>query len=148
MSAGDTSGELLVGRFYDELWNRWQLQAADEILAARIRFRGSLGFECEDREEVKRYVEIVRAAFPDWHSRVEEMIVADGRVVTRLTWSGTHRGRFGRLEPTGARVEFPGAGFFRIADGLIDEAWIVGDTWAMWRALGSGLEPGPLGPLS
>ena len=105
-----------------------------------MRFRGSLGFECVGREEVRAYVETVHAAFPDWHNRVDEMLVFDHRVAARMTWSGTHRGRFGRLAPTGARVEYCGAAFFRIAEGLIAEAWIVGDTWEMWRALGRELD--------
>jgi hypothetical protein len=33
-------------------------------------------------------------------------------------------------------VEYVGAGPFRIAAGRIAEAWIVGDTQALWRTLG------------
>jgi predicted ester cyclase len=53
-----------------------------------------------------------------------------------MTWTGTHRGKLGQVEPTGARVEYAGAAFFRLADGLIEEAWVVGDTQELWRALG------------
>jgi predicted ester cyclase len=38
--------------------------------------------------------------------------------------------------PTGVRVEYQGAAFFRLAQGLIAEAWVVGDTQELWRALG------------
>ena len=58
------------------------------------------------------------------------------RVVVRLTYSGTHSGRFGDLEATDAHVEYVGAGFFRLSGGLIDDAWVVGDTQEFWRALG------------
>jgi hypothetical protein len=30
--------ELVVRRFYDELWNEWRLSVADEILAPDVRF--------------------------------------------------------------------------------------------------------------
>ena len=126
----------MVRRFYDELWNRWQLGLADQIVAEALRFRGSLGAVCEGREDFKRYVEGVRAAFPDWHNRVDEMLAVDDRVVTRMTWSGTHRGPLEGIEPTGARVEYTGAAFFLLAGGLIEEAWVVGDTQELWRALG------------
>jgi predicted ester cyclase len=53
-----------------------------------------------------------------------------------MTWSGTHRGRLGQIEPTGAHVEYGGAAFFRLANGIITEAWVVGDTQELWRALG------------
>jgi predicted ester cyclase len=127
----------VVERFYVELWNRWQLGVAEELVLEEIRFRGSLGAVCEGRDDFVRYVETVRAAFPDWHNQIDEILAVGDRVVTRMTWSGTHRGPLGRIEPTEARVEFSGAAFFRLADGLIEEAWVVGDTGELWRALGA-----------
>jgi steroid delta-isomerase-like uncharacterized protein len=124
-----------VRRFYEELWNRWQLELADELLAEELRFRGSLGTECDGRDEFKRYVETVRAAFPDWHNRIDEILSAGDRVVTRMTWSGTHLGTLGEVEPSGARVEYAGAAFFRLAGGRIEEAWVVGDTHGLWEEI-------------
>ena len=34
---------------------------------------------------------------------IDELLAAGDRVATRMTWTGTHRGRLGELEPTGAR---------------------------------------------
>lgn len=130
------ANEAVVRRFYDELWNRWRLDLADEIVSAAVRFRGSLGTMLSGRDEFKRYVETVRVAFPDWHNRIDEILSTGDRVVTRMTWSGTHRGKLGEAEPTGARVEYCGAAFFRLVDGVIEEAWVVGDTQELWRALG------------
>lgn len=129
--------EAVVRRFYDELWNRWQLGVADEIVSDALRFRGSLGAVCEGRDDFKRYVETVRVAFPDWYNRVDEILARGDRVVTRMTWTGTHRGVLGGIGPTGAHVEYAGAAFFRLSDGLIEEAWVVGDTQELWRALGA-----------
>jgi predicted ester cyclase len=132
----EQANEAVVRRFYDELWNEWRLDVADEIVSATIRFRGSLGATLAGRDEFKGYVETIRAAFPDWHNQVDEIISKSDRVVTRMTWTGTHRARLREVEPTGARVEFVGAAFFHVADGLIEEAWVVGDTQELWRALG------------
>jgi predicted ester cyclase len=85
---------------------------------------------------ISSYVEEVRAAFPDWRNQVDEILAVDDRVVTCMTWSGTHRGALGDIEPTDAHVEYAGAAFFRLKDGLIEEAWVVGDTQKLWRALG------------
>ena len=126
----------MIERFYHELWNRWDLAAADEILSEDILFRGSLGSTLEGRESFKGYVETVRADFPDWHNRIDEMISCGDRVVTRMTWSGTHKGKLQEVEPTGERVEYVGAAIFRLKDGRIEEGWVVGDTQELWRALG------------
>ncbi len=125
-----------VRRFYAELWNEWRLELIEELLSPGLRFRGSLGATCSGRGEFRAYAETVRTAFPDWHNRVDELLAVEDRIVTRMTWTGTHRGRLGELEPTGARVEYAGAAFFRLAGGLIEEAWVVGDTQQLWRALG------------
>ena len=124
----------MIERFYHELWNRWNLAVADEIVSEDVRFRGST---LEGRESFKGYVETVRAAFPDWHNRIDEMISCEDRVVTRMTWSGTHRGRLQGVEPTGERVEYVGVAIFRLEGGKIEEGWVVGDTQELWRALGS-----------
>jgi predicted ester cyclase len=127
----------VIHRLYEELWNEWQLDLVEELLSPTIGFRGSLGSTCNGRDEFRSYVETVRAAFPDWHNRIDEILAVDDRVVTRMTWTGTHCGRLGEVEPTGARVEYTGAAFFRLAGGMIEEAWVVGDTQELWRALGA-----------
>ena len=131
----DDPDTAVVRRFYEELWNRWDLGVAEEILSPSIRFRGSLGTTVRGREAFLRYVEEVRKAFPDWHNQIDELLAVEDRVVARLTWSGTHRGRLGELEATGARVSYVGAAFFRLSGGLIEEGWVVGDTAQLWRAL-------------
>jgi steroid delta-isomerase-like uncharacterized protein len=126
----------LVRRFYEELWNTWDLTVADEILSPDLRFRGSLGNELEGRDAFLAYVEEVRAAFPDWHNRIDELIEAGDRVVTPLTWTGTHQSELRGIPATGRRVAYVGAGIFTVEAGLITDAWIVGDTQELWRALG------------
>jgi predicted ester cyclase len=132
----DAANESLVRRFYEELWNDWRLEVADEIVSATVAFRGSLGSDACGRDEFKRYVEGVRRAFPDWHNRIDELLAIGDRVVVRLTWTGTHTGPLGQVAPTGRRVSYVGAAFFRIADAMIDQAWVVGDTQELWRAIG------------
>jgi steroid delta-isomerase-like uncharacterized protein len=126
----------VIRRFYDDLWNRGRLELADELLAADVRFRGTLGMSLVGRDAFKGYVEQVRAAFPDWHNEVEELISADDAVVARLTFTGTHRGELLGVAPTGRRVSYVGAAIFHLDDGKIASAWVVGDTQELWRALG------------
>jgi steroid delta-isomerase-like uncharacterized protein len=136
VSASPPSATELVRRFYDELWNRWRLDVADEILAEDVAFRGTLGSQLTGRDAFKNYVALVRMAFPDWFNQIDEMVDSGNRVVTRMTWTGTHLGRLGHVEPTGRTVTYPGAGFFTITGGVIARAWIVGDTARLWTTLG------------
>jgi predicted ester cyclase len=130
------ANENTVERFYDELWNAWDLSVTEEVLAEDFRFRGTLGSTLERREASKGYVETVRQAFPDWRNRIDETISCGDRVVTRMTWSGTHEGKLMDIEPTGARVEYVGVAIFRLSEGKIVDAWVVAGTQELRRALG------------
>ncbi len=57
------TNKAIIRRYYEELWNGWQLDLAEELIASDIRFRGSLGVQVEGREGFKQYVTRVRAAF-------------------------------------------------------------------------------------
>ncbi|HJQ30116.1 MAG TPA: ester cyclase [Rubrobacter sp.] len=128
--------QAVIERFYNEMWNEWNFAVAEEIVAPNVRFRGSLGSTLEGLDDFKVYIETVRAAFPDWHNRIDELVVSGDRVVTRMTWSGTHLGELLGVEPTGERVEYVGAGIFRLAHGKIEDGWVVGDTQELWKQLG------------
>jgi predicted ester cyclase len=110
---------------------------ADEIVARDVSFRGSLGASLAGIDGFKGYVEQVRAAFPDWHNQVDDLIAEGDRIVARITCSGTHEGELFGVAPTGRRVTYAGVGIFRLHDGRIEDAWVVGDTQELWRALGA-----------
>ena len=131
------TNEGVVRRFYDELWNRWDLAVAEEIVAPDVRFRGSLGTTLVGIDAFRDYVEQVRTAFPDWHNEIDELISADDAVVARLTFTGTHRGDLLGIAPTGRRVGYAGVAIFHLDGGRIARAWVVGDTQELWRALGA-----------
>jgi steroid delta-isomerase-like uncharacterized protein len=130
------ANEALVRRFYLDLWNQWNLAVADEILAPDLRFRGTLGATDIGIGTFKRYFEQAREAFPDLRSDIHELIVAYDAVVARVTWSGTHAGQFLGIPATGRSWSYEAAAIFHLAAGKIQDAWTVGDTQELWRALG------------
>ena len=66
---------------------------------------------------------------------MDELFDLETRVITRMTWSGTHLGPFRDIPATGRRIVYTGAAFFGIERGRIHAAWIVGDTSSLWAAL-------------
>jgi len=52
------------------------------------------------------------AAFPDFHVAVPRMHHADEAVVVELVMTGTHRGPFAGLAPTGRNINVPLVGIF------------------------------------
>lgn len=132
----------LVHRYYEALWNRWDIALADDLLTESVTFRGSLGVSVRGRAGFKEYVRTVRRAFPDFHNRIEELIAEGDRVVARLTYTGTHRGELFGIGPSGRRVSYAGVALFRVVDGRIAGGWVLGDVHGLVQQLrGEGAEP-------
>jgi steroid delta-isomerase-like uncharacterized protein len=121
------ANKALVRRYYEEMWNRWDLSLAEELLAPDLKFRGSLGTEAEGIRDFRRYARMVWLAFPDFHNEIEDLVADGDRVVARVTYTGTHRGEVLGMAATGRRVRYDGMGWFGIADGRIAEVWVMGD---------------------
>jgi steroid delta-isomerase-like uncharacterized protein len=89
-----------------------------------------------DRQGMGSAAAMMRAACPDWHSELHELIAEGDLVVERFTASGTQRGEVMGVAPTGRTISLPGINIFRLRDGLIVERWGRLDELAMLRQLG------------
>ncbi len=127
----NSDNKALVRRYYEQMWNRWDLSIAEELLAPDLRFRGSLGTESEGIRGFCRYARSVWLAFPDFHNEIEDLISEADRVVARLTYTGTHRGEALGLAPTGRHVQYSGIAWFTIEDGRITQVYVVADRLAL-----------------
>ncbi|SRR5579875_3763173 len=125
----------IICRYYEDLWNKWNVALADELLSSDVSFRGSLGVEVHGLDGFKGYVNMVRAAFPDFHNTIGELIAEDNKVVATLTYSGTHRGELFGIASTGRRVSYSGVAIFRLADNKILNGWVLGDTHSLIKQL-------------
>lgn len=125
----------LVERFYGQVWNQWDADAAREILSPDIVFRGSLGVDVRGHDGFLGYVALIRDAFPDFHNEIEEIISEEAHAAARLTYSGTHKGALFGIPATGRAITYAGAAFFRFSDGKIDEIWVLGDRMALMEQI-------------
>jgi steroid delta-isomerase-like uncharacterized protein len=126
----------LVRLFDEEFWNKGNLAAADELMAADATIflpgRGQVGLQ-----DFKAFAASIRGAFPDWHNTTDEMIVEGARVAKRWTGRGTHQGEFQGIAPTGRQVTVPGTVFYRLASGKITEFRGQFDGLALMQQLGA-----------
>ena len=135
-TSAPSANKILIRRYYDELWNRWDFALADELLAPDISFRGSLGAEMRGRGAFVEYMRRVQGAFPDFHNAIEEMVAEGDQVVARLTYTATHRGEIFGLRPTNKQVKYSGAAFFRISQARVVEGWVLGDVVTLLEQMG------------
>jgi steroid delta-isomerase-like uncharacterized protein len=131
----------LVRRYYHELWNQWKLELIPELLAEDFRFRGSVGMTARGLRAFSDYVQMIRGAFPDFHNHVESMIAEENRLVARLQYTATHRGRIFGIDPTGNNISYAGVAIFSIGGHQLMSAWVLGDRYELMRQLGAISEP-------
>lgn len=133
----------VVRRFYEELWNRGNLDAADELVAPDyVRHDLRPGDAPPGPAGQKAVAEKFRAAFPDVRLEVEALVAEGDLIAVRWTMFGTHTGAWGDVAPTGSSVRFSGVNFFRIADQQIAEIWNVRDDLGLREQLGAPVYAG------
>jgi predicted ester cyclase len=82
-----------------------------------------------DRESYKQDLSEDRAALSNLDITIEDQIAEGEKVVTRLTWRGTHdRGTFMGMAPTGKKIEVTAIFIHRIVEGKVMEEWSASDT--------------------
>ena len=125
----------LVRRGIEEVWNRGNLAAVDELVASDFVIHSSPD-EIHGPEGAKQYAAMLRAAFPDIHLTIDDQIAEGDRVVTRWTARGTHLGPFQGIPSTGKQVRVTAIDIDRVANGKLVECWTNVDELGLLRQLG------------
>jgi steroid delta-isomerase-like uncharacterized protein len=126
-----------VRRQIEELWNKGNLDAADECFTSEF-----VGHDPASPEEIrgpegfKQNVAAVRAAFPEFHVQIVDQVAEGERVVTRYVTTGTQEGELTGIPPTGKRVDVDGMGIDYFSGGKIAESWEYYDVMGIMQQLG------------
>ena len=112
-----------LARRFLEAQARGDLNSLDELMAPYFVDRSVLPGQGSSREDYKRSVVEMLAAFSNTSFTVESQIAEGDLVATRFTGRSVHRGTFLGVAPTGDETTYTGMTFHRIADGKIAEEW-------------------------
>ncbi|MGH3313419.1 MAG: ester cyclase [Streptomyces sp.] len=139
-AAGATSNTATLNRFHSAMNSgapETISKAIDEFVAPDLLFHAPVSMGATGAEALKRVWEVLLRAFPDIHVAVEETITEGDKVLVRNTVTGTHRGEYRGLPPTGKTVTYSEIFIFRFAGGRIAEIRGVVDVLAQLRQLGA-----------
>ncbi|MET7859518.1 ester cyclase [Streptomyces sp. NPDC005318] len=128
--------QTLSRRFFHEIAVGGNLDAIDEVFAADYidhdvaKEEDTVIGSDSLRDDVARW----RAAF-DFTFDLDRQICEGDDVVTLWTWTGTHKGDFMGIAPTGRQCTMTGTTIFRFKDGRIQEGWWHEDLMGLMRRL-------------
>ena len=119
----------------EEFWNKENSTAGDEIIATNYVLHEAVK-DINGLEAFKRFSAGFRAAFPDAHFDIDDVIVEGNKVVLRYTFRGKHGGDYGGIASTGKEVIATGIRFSRVAGGKLQETWNYIDKLSVLVQLG------------
>jgi steroid delta-isomerase-like uncharacterized protein len=125
----------IVRHFYDEIWNRGDLDAIADICHREMTFRGSLGDTKSGHEGFAEYVRYVRGALDDYRCDIEESVCEGERVFAKMSFVGIHSHEFLGYPATGKTVSWAGAALFTLESDRIKNLWVLGDLHALINQL-------------
>jgi predicted ester cyclase len=123
-------------RYIEEIINTKNPTAIDEICSLDYIDHDPFPGILPNRDSLKQFPEMHFAAFPDYHSTIEDKVAEGDKVVLRFTSRGTHRGDFFGISPTGKQVTVKGIAVHRIANGKVVENWVTMDMLSVMQQLG------------
>jgi serine phosphatase RsbU (regulator of sigma subunit) len=112
-------------RYVEEVQNQGNLEVADEIFGRYLSHQADGATLERGPEDVKRFNEEYRSAFPDFRISIDDQIAEGDKVVSRITLRGTHQRQFRDMAPTGKEVEVKAVTIFRFSpeEGKVVETW-------------------------
>ncbi|NIS82577.1 MAG: ester cyclase, partial [Anaerolineales bacterium] len=126
----------LERRWFEEVWNQGNVASYEELASPDLVVHNSPPGITGDFEGVKQAISIHRTGYPDLHFEIEDQLAEGDKVVTRSTLTGTHRGEWVGIPPTGKRVSIEAITIQRWRGGKMVEAWLAMDMLGWMQQLG------------
>jgi predicted ester cyclase len=108
----------------------------DELLAPNFVNHAAVPGVTPDREGYKKFATMHHTGFPDFDVKVEDVVAEGDKVARRVTWTGTHKGNYMGIAPTGKQVKVTVITIERIEGGKIAEQWGEADILGLMQQLG------------
>jgi steroid delta-isomerase-like uncharacterized protein len=127
----------IAARIPLEVFNQGKLEVVDEVIADNSVDHGTLppGMPA-GKEGVKALAKSLRSAFPDFKIVIDLQIAEGDLVVQHATSTGTMKGEFAGMPPSGKSAKWEAIHISRIKDGKVVEHWAVQDQMGMLQQLG------------
>jgi predicted ester cyclase len=125
-----------IRRLFSEVMNGRNWPALSELLDpgyVNYTFPGPTPGPHGFRQAVEMFI----SAFPDMHIEVEDVIAEPDKAVSRGHFTGTHRGAFMNVPPTGKSVSVSYIDMWRAYDGRLVENWVQLDLLGALIQLGA-----------
>ena len=127
-----------VVRQYIEAFNRQDTERLGQLVSSTNQsFEFSGMHTSMDWNRTQQFFAVFWTAFPDLSAKIEEIVAEGDKVAIRVINTGTHKGDFQGIPPTGKEVSFEGRDFITLRDGKIVEQQAGVDMMELMQQIGA-----------
>jgi steroid delta-isomerase-like uncharacterized protein len=127
-----------VIRQFFEAFDRHDTERIGQLVSSTDYTFHFLGMPPMDWNGHKQFIITITNAFPDVHHEIIDMVAeGEDKVADRFNITGTHKGEFQGIPPTGKKTSFGGMQFCTIINGKITEIWANVDMMALMQQIGA-----------
>jgi predicted ester cyclase len=145
-TAETASNKTTFGRLHDAM-NTCDVKLVstmiDEVVEPDLLFHAPVPVGANGVQALKQVMALLLRVYPDLHVTVEDLIAEGDKVVGRTTVTGTHRGEYMGIQPTGKSVTYNEIFIFRFVAGRVAEIWGVVDVFSQLQQIGVSLPVTP-----
>ena len=127
----------LVSQFFETL-DRQDTEMMDQLVSSTNYFLHFSGMPPMDwNENKKEFLAPFTKAFPDLRRNIVDMVAEGDKVAVSINVTGTYKGEFQGIPPTGKQVSFTAMDVLTIIDGKITEEWATADMMGLMQQIGA-----------
>ena len=127
-----------VVRQYIEAFNRQDIERLGQLVSSSNQsFEFSGMHTSMDWNRTQQFFAVFWTAFPDLSAKIEDIVAEGDKVAIRVLNTGTHKGDFQGIPPTGKKVSFEGRDFMTLRDGKIVEQQAGVDMMELMQQIGA-----------
>ena len=126
----------IVKLVQDRLWNNGDLDLVERHYDKDCILHATSG-DLRGAAAIRNAVVEIRASFPDWHEKLEDIFASGNKVCFRHTSTGTHQGTFMGYAATGNRVEVREIGIVLFRKEKVVEHWAMFDLLGWLTQMGA-----------
>lgn len=136
MASAEEQNRQVVGQFF-EFYNGHDIESIGQLISSSNYSFHFPGMQPMDWNTHKQFIDGIISAFPDFRHNIIDVVTEGDKVAVRFNITGTHKGEFQDIPPTGKQVSFEGTEFFTIIHGKIVEEWVIVDMIGLLQQIGA-----------
>jgi predicted ester cyclase len=136
-SSAQSASTVLTARRYAAFWNTGDESYAKLALSPEFVDRTLPDGRPQGPQGPLQASKGFRAAVPDLHAEMDDVVVAGDRASVHLHFTGHFTGQFQNIKGNGQTVDFQAFDLYRVKDGRIVENWHLEDNLTLLKQLGA-----------